>query len=101
MRGLRLNITKKQFLIIKRTESVGCILATNDIKDKFKSLEIYHNKDAVEKKFDDLKNDLDMKRLRIYTQSTIDGRIFYSVYSPNSNNKAQRGYEGKQLVPKS
>ena len=33
-------------------------------------------KDAVEKNFDDLKNDLDMKRLRIHTQSTMDGRIF-------------------------
>ena len=40
------------------------------------SLEIYRSKDAVEKNFDDLKNDLDMKRLRIHTQSTMDGRIF-------------------------
>lgn len=39
-------------------------------------MEIYRSKDAVEKNFDDLKNDLDMKRLRIHTQSTMDGRIF-------------------------
>ena len=46
------------------------------VKDKVKALEIYRSKDAVEKNFDDLKNDLDMKRLRIHTQSTMDGRIF-------------------------
>ena len=39
-------------------------------------MEIYRSKDAVEKNFHDLKNELDMKRLRIHTQSTMDGRIF-------------------------
>ena len=39
-------------------------------------MEIYRSKDAAEKNFDDLKNDLDIKRLRIHTQSAMDGRIF-------------------------
>ncbi|KRT34371.1 hypothetical protein HMPREF1705_04736 [Acetomicrobium hydrogeniformans ATCC BAA-1850] len=30
----------------------------------------------MEKCFDDLKNQLDMKRLRIHTSSTMDGRLF-------------------------
>ena len=33
-------------------------------------------KDAVEKHFDDLKNDLEMKRLRIHSSAAMDGRIF-------------------------
>ena len=33
-------------------------------------------KDAVEKHFDDLKNDLDMKRLRIHSSAAMDGRLF-------------------------
>lgn len=33
-------------------------------------------KDAVEKHFDDLKNDLDMKRLRIHSAAAMDGRLF-------------------------
>ncbi len=56
---------------------VGCfVLAGNDIKDKAKALEVYRAKDAVEKCFDDLKNDLDMKRIRMHTKETMEGRIF-------------------------
>ena len=33
-------------------------------------------KDTVEKHFDDLKNDLDMKRLRIHSSAAMDGRLF-------------------------
>ena len=41
-----------------------------------RALEIYRMKDAVEKHFDDLKNDLDMKRLRIHSSAAMDGRLF-------------------------
>ena len=33
-------------------------------------------KDIIEKYFDDLKNSLDMKRLRMHTIETVDGRLF-------------------------
>ena len=39
-------------------------------------MQIYRDKDAVEKCFDDLKNTLDMKRLRMHSSSTVDGRLF-------------------------
>lgn len=52
------------------------VLAGNDIRDKSKALEAYRAKDAVEKCFDDLKNDLDLKRIRMHTKETMDGRIF-------------------------
>ena len=52
------------------------VIATNDIKDAAKALEIYRQKDTVEKHFDDLKNDLDMKRLRIHTSAAMKGRLF-------------------------
>ncbi len=52
------------------------VLLTNDIKDPVEALRVYRDKDYVEKCFDDLKNQLDMKRLRIHTSSTMDGRLF-------------------------
>ena len=51
-------------------------LLTNSIKDPIKSLQIYRDKDVVEKCFDDLKNQLDMKRLRMHSSETVDGRLF-------------------------
>ena len=39
-------------------------------------MRVYRDKDAVEKCFDDLKNSLDMKRLRMHKSATVDGRFF-------------------------
>jgi len=39
-------------------------------------MRVHRDKDAVEKCFDDLKNSLDMKRLRMHTSATVDGRLF-------------------------
>ena len=51
-------------------------LLTNSIKDPVESLQVYRDKDVVEKCFDDLKNQLDMKRLRMHSSATVDGRLF-------------------------
>jgi transposase len=52
------------------------ILLTNSVKDPVETLQIYRDKDVVEKCFDDLKNQLDMKRLRMHSSATVDGRLF-------------------------
>lgn len=51
-------------------------LLTTKIKDPLEALQVYRDKDVVEKSFDDLKNVLDMKRLRMHSIETVDGRLF-------------------------
>ena len=51
-------------------------LLSNGIKDPLEAMRVYRDKDAVEKCFDDLKNSLDMKRLRMHKSATADGRLF-------------------------
>jgi transposase len=51
------------------------ILTTKKM-DALEALTIYRNKDVVEKTFDDLKNALDMKRLRIHSSGRMAGRVF-------------------------
>lgn len=51
-------------------------ILTNDIKNPLKTLQVYRDKDVVEKCFDDLKNQLDMKRLRVHSSEAADGRFF-------------------------
>jgi len=60
---------------IKRYAGFQALLS-NSIKDPVKALQIYRDKDVVEKCFDDLKNQLDMKRLRMHRSTTVDGRLF-------------------------
>ena len=52
------------------------VLLSNAIKDPVKALQVYRDKDIVEKCFDDLKNQLDMKRLRMHSARAVDGRLF-------------------------
>jgi len=60
-----------------RENTVGWfVMITNDIKDPVRALETYRLKDTAEKAFDDLKNDLDCRRLRIHSAQAMDGRLF-------------------------
>ncbi len=52
------------------------VMISNKTKDAAEALRAYRQKDVVEKGFDDLKNDLDMKRLRIHSNASMEGRIF-------------------------
>lgn len=60
---------------INRYSGFQALLA-NGIKDPIEALQVYRDKDVVEKSFDDLKNQLDMKRLRMHSSATVDGRLF-------------------------
>ena len=51
-------------------------ILSNRIKDPVKALQVYRDKDVVEKCFDDLKNQLDMKRLRMHSSASVNGRLF-------------------------
>ncbi len=51
-------------------------LLSNAVKDPVEAFQIYRDKDVVEKCFDDLKNALDMNRLRMHSAETVAGRLF-------------------------
>jgi transposase len=52
-----------------------CIFTTGKMKPE-EALKTYRNKDVVENCFDDLKNSLDMKRLRIHSPEAMASRLF-------------------------
>jgi transposase len=59
----------------KKYAGFSCILTTKKM-DAMEALEIYRRKEVVENSFDDLKNHLDMKRLRIHSSPAMDSRLF-------------------------
>lgn len=52
------------------------VLLSNSISDASKAITIYRNKDVVEKTFFNLKNRLDMKRVKVRTENTLEGKLF-------------------------
>ena len=59
----------------KRYAGFFCIL-TNVKTDSADLLDIYRRKEVVENCFDDLKNGLDMRRLRTHSSAAMDSRLF-------------------------
>lgn len=57
------------------------IAETDFKKTTAEILEIYRNRGVVEKSFDSLKNELDMKRLHTMTSETAQGKLFVSFIS--------------------
>jgi transposase len=56
-------------------------IMTTKKMDAVTALELYRRKEAVENCFDDLKNSLDMNRLRIHSSQAMDSRIFLQFIS--------------------
>ena len=51
-------------------------LVSNEIKDPVKALDVYRNKDLVEKAFGNLKERLSMRRLLVSSEQSLDGKLF-------------------------
>jgi hypothetical protein len=51
-------------------------LVSNEIKDPIKALDVYRNKDLVEKAFGNLKERLSMRRLLVSSEQSLDGKMF-------------------------
>ena len=51
-------------------------LMSNDIQDAVQALEVYRNKDVVEKAFENLKERLNLRRLAVSSEQSLDGKLF-------------------------
>ncbi len=58
-----------------------CLLTNDAELSSAEVLTIYRNKDTIEKGFDELKNHLDMNRLRTHYTDTTDGKVFCAFLS--------------------
>lgn len=60
-----------------RKQYVGFhVILSTKFKNSMEALKVYREKDVVEKCFDDLKNELDMKRLRVHNACRMQSRLF-------------------------
>lgn len=67
----------KQEAIDKSLKNSGYfVLLSNGVKDPSKALEIYRNKDLIEKRFENLKERLNMRREYVETEENLEGKLF-------------------------
>ena len=70
-------VTAKQEVIDAVERDYGFfVLISNEINEPIEALEIYRNKDLVEKAFGNLKERLNMRRTTVSSDSALEGKLF-------------------------
>ena len=71
-------VTREYEAIDEKVRNLGYFLMmTTDMKKTPEMiLDIYRRKDIIEKCFDELKNDIDLRRLRVHTETAMEGKTF-------------------------
>ncbi len=79
----KLGFVRNHKAINEQLDKCGFFLIgeTDFRKSTAEILDIYRNRDVVEKSFDNLKNEIDMKRLRTHNSDTMHGKVFVSFIS--------------------
>lgn len=100
VRGMKVSYNKEAINhYITRYTGFQALLTTR-FKDPVEALQVYRDKDVVEKCFDDLKNSLDMKRLRMHTIETVDGRLFVQFIALIFMSALRREMRDSRLIEK-
>ncbi len=74
-RGISVEIDNEAVTKAKRYFGFFALMS-NDKMDAIKALEIYRNKDVVEKAFGNLKERLNLRRLLVSSEQSLDGKLF-------------------------
>ncbi|HNW12333.1 MAG TPA: transposase [Candidatus Rifleibacterium sp.] len=75
-RGLKVAFNNAAIEAARKKYAGFQLLLSTKFKDPMEALKVYREKDAVEKCFDDLKNELDMNRLRVHNAGRMQARLF-------------------------
>ena len=106
-RGYTVSIDKEA--VNKEIKNAGWIVIISDsVSDAKRVIQLYRNKDVVEKSFDRLKNNLDMNRLRVQSEQAMQNKAFISFISlilvsnidqvMHETKLCDKGYTIKKLV---
>lgn len=101
-RGLRVDFNEDEVQNYRKKYSGFFCILSNKIKSAEEALKVYRNKDVVENCFDDLKNHLDMKRLRVHSSQSMDSRLFLQfialIYVSSIRNTIQKDDKLKYMT---
>ena len=75
VRGTKVSAKEEAMAEAKRNYGYFA-LVSNETKDAIEALEIYRNKDLVEKSFGNLKERLNLRRLAVSSEKSLDGKLF-------------------------
>ena len=77
IRGLQVNVNED---VVKQTKRYYgyFVLLSNEKMDAMTALHLYRNKDLIEKAFGNIKDRLNLRRLLVSSEKSLDGKLFVS-----------------------
>lgn len=75
VRGVKVIAKQKAIDEVKKNYGFFA-LVSNQVKDPIKALDIYRNKELIEKAFGNLKERLNLRRLLVSSDQSLDGKLF-------------------------
>lgn len=75
VRGIKVIANDEAMAEAKRNYGYFALLS-NEVKDAVTALEVYRNKDSVEKAFSNLKDRMSMRRLAVSSEKSLEGKLF-------------------------
>ncbi len=76
VRGIKVSSKPDEIEKLKNELAGYFAIISNEFKDPYEALKIYKLRDGVEKRYDDLKNDVDMCRLRVHDSIHMQSHLF-------------------------
>mgnify|MGYP005974452939 CR=1 FL=1 len=76
VRGLSVKSIPENIEKFKNSLSGYFAILSNSLKDPYDAMYVYKLRDGIEKRFDDLKNEEDMRRLRVHSAHNMQARLF-------------------------
>jgi len=99
VRGVK--VIAKQKAIDETKKNYGFFaLISNQVKDPVEALDIYRNKDLVEKAFGNLKERLSLRRLLVSSDQSLDGKLFVQFIALIFLSYVKKAMQGKDLFGK-
>jgi transposase len=101
VRGIK--VIPREEAIAAATRNYGYFaLLSNEIKEPLRALQVYRNKDMVEKAFDNLKERLNLRRVAVSSEQSLDGKLFVQfialIYVSYITQKMQHHHLFKQYT---
>ena len=96
-RGIKVSYNNEAIEAYRSRYAGFFTLISTKEKDATKALQVYRDKDVIEKSFDDLKNTLDMKRLRVHSSSQMKGRLFLQFIALIYTSQIRKGIRESKL----
>ena len=99
VRGVK--VTVKQKAIEQAKKNYGYFaMISNEIKDPVKALELYRNKDLIEKSFENIKDRLSFRRTLVSSEKSLDGKLFVEFIALIIMSEIKRRMQDTELFKK-